>query len=49
MPVKMNKFKWKQLSVRFPDLRDLEMRLKMLCVCHHDTVLGAGVGLRAGL
>lgn len=44
----MNKFKWKQLSVRFPDLRELEMRLKILCVCYHHTVLRAEVGLRAG-
>ena len=28
----MNKFKWKQFSVRFPDLRDSGMRLKMLCL-----------------
>lgn len=39
----------KQLSVRFPDLRDLEMRVKMLCMCYHDAILRAEVGLRAGL
>lgn len=50
MLLKMNKFKWKQFSVRFPDLRDSGMRLKMLCLQNHVVALrtqrpGRGLGL----